>query len=120
MRVDSGVVEGDEITVHYDPLLAKLIAHAETRDAAIARAVAALRAYPILGIRTNLPFLIAVLQHPSFTAGAVHTSFIDEHLDELLRVNAPSAGSSGSGRGHRRRCTHHGARFQPDGARGTA
>ena len=89
VRVDSGVVEGDEITVHYDPLLAKLTAHAETRDRAIARAVAALRAYPILGIRTNLPFLIAVLQHPSFAAGAVHTSFIEEHLEELVRVDAP-------------------------------
>ena len=89
VRVDSGVVEGDEITVHYDPLLAKVTAYAETRDRARARAVAALRAYPILGTRTNLSLLIAILEHPSFTAGTVHTSFIDEHKDELLLLDAP-------------------------------
>ena len=89
VRVDSGVVEGDEITVHYDPLLAKVTAYAETRDRARARAVAALRAYPILGTRTNLSLLIAILEHPSFAAGTVHTSFIDEHIEELLRLDAP-------------------------------
>ena len=89
VRVDSGVVEGDEITVHYDPLMAKVTAFAETRDRARARAVAALRAYPILGTRTHLSFLIATLEHASFAAGTVHTSFIDAHLDELLRVDAP-------------------------------
>jgi acetyl-CoA carboxylase biotin carboxylase subunit len=89
VRVDSGVIEGDEIPVHYDPLIAKVTAYAETRDRARARAIAALRAYPILGTRTNLSFLIAILEHPSFTAGTVHTSFIDEHMDELLRLDAP-------------------------------
>ena len=58
VRVDSGVVEGGEVTVHYDPMLAKLIAHAETRDAAIARARAALRDFDVLGMRTNIPFLL--------------------------------------------------------------
>jgi len=89
VRVDSGVVEGDEISVHYDPLIAKVTVQAETRDRAIARAIAALRSYPILGIRTNLPFLIAILQHPSFATGALHTSFIDEHLGQLLRITPP-------------------------------
>jgi 3-methylcrotonyl-CoA carboxylase alpha subunit len=84
VRIDSGVVEGDEITVHYDPLIAKVTVHAEDRERARARAVTALRAFPILGIHTNLPFLIAVLQHPDFISGAVHTGFIDQHLAALL------------------------------------
>ena len=77
VRIDSGVREGDEISVHYDPLVAKVIAHAETRDLAIARLVAALRAFPVLGIATNIPFLIRVLEHPSFRSGEIHTGFLD-------------------------------------------
>ena len=61
VRVDSGVTEGDEITVHYDPMMAKLIAAAETRDAARRRALSALRNFPVLGISTNIPFLIEIL-----------------------------------------------------------
>jgi len=93
VRIDSGVVEGGTVSVHYDPLLAKLTASAESRDAAIARARAALRAFPILGIRTNVPFLIRVLEHPDFRAGRLHTGFIDEHADALLasRSTPPEA-----------------------------
>ena len=87
LRIDSGVVEGGTIPVHYDPLLAKLTASAETREAAVARAHAALHAYPILGIRSNVPFLIRVLEHPEFRAGRLHTRFIDDHATEL-QVNA--------------------------------
>jgi acetyl-CoA carboxylase biotin carboxylase subunit len=92
LRIDAGVVQGDEIGVNYDPLLAKLIAAAETRAAALQRAVAALRAFPILGIRTNIPFLLRVLQHPDVERGATHTSFLDERLAELTApVQAPPA-----------------------------
>ena len=91
IRVDSGVMEGDEVGVYYDPLIAKIIAYAETRERARARAITALRAFPILGIRTNLPFLIAVLAHPRYAAGAAHTGFIDEHLAELLATPPPPA-----------------------------
>jgi acetyl/propionyl-CoA carboxylase alpha subunit len=77
VRIDSGVREGDEIPVYYDPLLAKVIAHAETRELAIARLIAALQAFPILGIITNIPFLIRVLEHPRFRAGEIHTGFLD-------------------------------------------
>ncbi len=77
VRVDSGVAEGDEISVHYDPLLAKVIALAETRDLAIARLVAALRAFPILGVRTNIPFLLRVLGHTDFRERAVDTEWVD-------------------------------------------
>ena len=89
VRVDSGVVQGDNIDVHYDPLIAKLVVHGETRDRARARAVSALRAFPILGIRTNVAFLIAVLEHPSFGAGDLHTGFIDQHRESLLSRQPP-------------------------------
>jgi acetyl/propionyl-CoA carboxylase alpha subunit len=84
IRVDSGVVEGGSVSVHYDPLLAKLTAWGESRDAAIARAVSALRAFPVLGILTNVPFLIRLLAHPEIRAGRMHTRFIEEHASELL------------------------------------
>jgi acetyl/propionyl-CoA carboxylase alpha subunit len=77
VRIDSGVVEGGDVSVHYDPLLAKLIATADTREAARRRALAALRSYPILGIRTNIALLIAILEHPRFVAGDFDTGFLD-------------------------------------------
>jgi acetyl-CoA carboxylase biotin carboxylase subunit len=77
MRVDAGVVEGSEISVFYDPMLAKLIVSAETRDAAVARAIAALNQYIILGIRTNIPFLLNILHDPRFRSGDVHTGYLD-------------------------------------------
>jgi acetyl-CoA carboxylase biotin carboxylase subunit len=89
VRVDSGVAEGDQVGVHYDPLLAKVTVHAETREHARARAIAALRSFPILGIRTNVPLLVAILEHGAFGSGALHTEFIEQHLDELLSEDAP-------------------------------
>ena len=77
IRVDAGVAEGSVVTVHYDPMIAKVIATAETRDLAIARLISALRAYPILGIRTNIPFLLRILDHPRFRAGDIDTGFLD-------------------------------------------
>jgi acetyl/propionyl-CoA carboxylase alpha subunit len=91
IRIDSGVRQGDEVGVSYDPLLAKLIACGETREAAIARALAALRTFPILGIRTNIPFLIAVLEHPEVRRGAVHTGFIDDQHAALTGSTVPPA-----------------------------
>ena len=90
IRVDSGVEEGADVPVQYDPMLAKLIAYGETRDHAIDRAAAALRDFPILGVRTNVPFLIRLLEHPGFRAGRVHTGFVGEHLASLLDAPAPS------------------------------
>jgi acetyl-CoA carboxylase biotin carboxylase subunit len=77
IRVDSGVVEGGEIGIDYDPMIAKLVTWGETREMARQRAVAALRRYPILGIRTNVPFLVRVLEHPRFGDGTLDTSFLD-------------------------------------------
>jgi acetyl-CoA carboxylase biotin carboxylase subunit len=90
IRVDSGVEEGSDVPVQYDPMLAKVIAHDETRDAAAARAAAALRAFPILGVRTNVAFLIRILDHPVFRAGDLHTGFVDEHAAELIITPPPS------------------------------
>jgi acetyl/propionyl-CoA carboxylase alpha subunit len=77
VRVDTGVVEGDRISVHYDPLVAKVIAAAETRERAIERLAAALRAFPILGIETNVPFILRILEHPAFRQGEIDTAFLD-------------------------------------------
>jgi acetyl/propionyl-CoA carboxylase alpha subunit len=89
IRVDSGVVEGGTVSVHYDPMLAKLTVSAESRDHAIARAISALRAFPVLGIRTNVPFLIRLLNHPEIRAGRLHTRFIEENAGELLSSPDP-------------------------------
>jgi acetyl-CoA carboxylase biotin carboxylase subunit len=89
LRIDSGVVEGADVPVHYDPMLAKLLAAGETRESATARAAAALRDFPILGVRTNVAFLINVLEHPAFQRGEVHTGFVEEHLAALLDVPPP-------------------------------
>jgi acetyl/propionyl-CoA carboxylase alpha subunit len=85
IRVDSGVVEGGEVSVYYDPMLAKLIVWAETRPAATARAIAALEQYPVLGIRTNIPFLLAILRHERFTAAAIDTGFLDINAADIAR-----------------------------------
>jgi acetyl-CoA/propionyl-CoA carboxylase biotin carboxyl carrier protein len=93
IRVDSGVMEGSQVSVHYDPLLAKLIAWGETRDAARRRALAALRSYPVLGIRTNIALLIELLEHPRFIAGALDTGFLDAEGDAIrarLRDESPA------------------------------
>ncbi len=84
IRIDAGVIEGGEVSVSYDPLLAKLIVSAETRDRAIDRTLAALRQYPILGIHTNVPFLARLIDHAEFRAGRVHTGFLDTHVADVL------------------------------------
>jgi len=84
VRVDSGIQSGDTITIHYDPMIAKLIVHGRDRAEAIARMRQALRETVILGTTTNIDFLQALLAHPAFVAGEVDTRFVDAHLSELL------------------------------------
>ena len=91
IRVDAGVRQGGEISVTYDPLLAKLTVSAETRARAIDRAIAALRDFPVLGIRTNIPFMIRLLVHPGVRRGDIHTGFIEEHLSELTSATVAPA-----------------------------
>jgi len=90
VRVDSGIESGYSVPVHYDPILSKVIVWAEDRPAAIRKMRLALADYPILGIRTIVPFLIAVLDHPEFAAGRTHTGFIEEHLPGWKMAADPS------------------------------
>ncbi len=80
------------MSVHYDPLLAKLIAFAETREAARRRALAALRRYAVLGIRTNIPFLVRVLEHEAFRDATIDTGFLDGPGAGLAAGIAPDPG----------------------------
>lgn len=78
IRVDSGVVEGSEISMFYDPMIAKLVATGETRDIAIGYMRDALDAYYIRGVSHNIPFLNAVMTHSRFISGDLTTAFIDD------------------------------------------
>ncbi len=89
VRVDLGVQSGDTISVHYDPMIAKIIAYDRTREATIRRMDAALRDTVILGTTTNLSFLRALIHHPAFAAGEVDTGFIERHADDLMPPDAP-------------------------------
>jgi acetyl/propionyl-CoA carboxylase alpha subunit len=84
VRWDAGIVQGSEVTLHYDPLLAKLIVHAQDRPAAIARMERALRELWIEGIATTRPFHLAVLREPDFRSGRYDTFYVAAHPD-LLR-----------------------------------
>jgi acetyl/propionyl-CoA carboxylase alpha subunit len=84
IRVDAGIQSGDAITIHYDPLIAKIIVHDRTRRDAIDRVQRALADTVILGTTTNLQFLRVLLAHPAFQSGTVDTQFIDANLDSLL------------------------------------
>jgi len=77
LREDRGVDEGDEIGVHYDPMMAKLIAWGPSRPEAIARLVRGLREYEILGVRTNISLCLFVLTHPAFASGDISTHFVN-------------------------------------------
>ncbi|RKZ19644.1 acetyl-CoA carboxylase biotin carboxylase subunit, partial [bacterium] len=80
VRVDTGVRRGDEIGIHYDPLIAKLSVHAGDRAAAIDRAAAALRDYAVLGVTTNIEYLLAILADDAFGRGDLHTGFLAERM----------------------------------------
>ncbi len=77
LRVDTGVQDGSSVSVHYDPMVAKVIAHAPTRTEAARVLAAALREAEIDGLRTNRDFLVRLLEHPAFLAGDVDTHFLD-------------------------------------------
>jgi propionyl-CoA carboxylase alpha chain len=80
VRNDTGVYEGGEISLYYDPMIAKLVTHASTRAQAIAAQSQALDEFAIHGIRHNIPFLSALMQHPRWQAGALSTGFIAEEF----------------------------------------
>lgn len=91
VRVDSGVRTGDTITVHYDPMIAKLIVWDRDRAAALRRLRSALADTQIVGPANNLGFLAAIAAHPAFAAADLDTRFLDRHGDDLLSPDtAPS------------------------------
>ena len=83
IRVDAGVEAGDVVSAHYDPMIAKLIVHAADRTAAIAAMADALENTVVIGPKTNLAFLRAVIGDPTFRTGAHDTGFVDANLDNL-------------------------------------
>jgi len=89
VRFDGGVATGSDVTVHYDPLLAKLVTWGRDRSESVERMRAVLRQTAVLGVATNLARLQAILAHAEFEAGRLHTGFIDEHLSELSHDGEP-------------------------------
>jgi 3-methylcrotonyl-CoA carboxylase alpha subunit len=83
-RVDTGVRQGDTVSIHYDPMIAKLIVHGRDRAEALGRLSTALAATEVGGLVTNQPFLSRLAAHPDFAAGDVHTGFIDLHAAALI------------------------------------
>jgi acetyl/propionyl-CoA carboxylase alpha subunit len=82
VRVDSGIMKGMEITIDYDPIMAKLIVHAPDRASAITKMIDALNNYKILGVKTSKKFMIDCLRHREFAAGNTFTSFIETHMGD--------------------------------------
>jgi acetyl/propionyl-CoA carboxylase alpha subunit len=89
IRVDSGLATGSEVSVHYDPLLSKIVTWGHDRAEATARMQDALRRTVVLGVVTNLARLRAIVEHPAFAAGELHTGFVEEHLAELTQHPCP-------------------------------
>ncbi len=90
VRVDTGVRQGDTVSIHYDPMIAKLIVWGESRADALRRMRSALEQCRIVGPATNIDFLHAVCSHPAFEAGDVHTGFIADHRAALIPAPAPA------------------------------
>ena len=91
VRWDAGVEAGSEIGIHYDPMLAKVIAHGATRDEAVDRLAGALDQLGVAGVTTNRDLLVAVLRHPAFAAGELDTHFIEHHLPAASRARRRDA-----------------------------
>ncbi|KAJ6644763.1 hypothetical protein lerEdw1_013578 [Lerista edwardsae] len=83
-RIETGVRQGDEVSIHYDPMIAKLVVWAADRDAALRRLRYCLQQYNIVGLSTNVDFLLNLAAHREFESGNVHTNFITQYYDELF------------------------------------
>lgn len=94
VRNDTGVYEGGEISLHYDPMIAKLITHAATREAAIDAQAGALDAFVIEGLQHNIPFLSALMQHPRWRAGHLSTGFLAEEYPEGFQPPHPEGSTA--------------------------
>ena len=88
VRIDSGVVEGDVVTIFYDPMIAKLIVHDIDRERALARMRDALAHCEVAGPKSNIGFLERLVRHPAVTGGTIDTGYLDRHLEEFLPGDA--------------------------------
>ena len=93
VRVDTGVVEGDEVSVFYDPMIAKLVVWGDNREIALKRLISALGDYYIDGVSTNIDFLKRVATHPAFVAAELTTTFVEKHHDSLFSATSEDAAS---------------------------
>ncbi|WP_294394971.1 biotin carboxylase N-terminal domain-containing protein [uncultured Sphingomonas sp.] len=89
LRIDSGVEEGGQVTPHYDPMIAKLTAHARTRQGAARWLAAGAAQVEVWPVRTNAAFLARALAHPDFVGGAIDTGFIERHGERLIPSTEP-------------------------------
>ncbi|PKB68876.1 MAG: pyruvate carboxylase subunit A [SAR202 cluster bacterium Io17-Chloro-G4] len=90
LRLDSGVAQGQEVTPYYDSMLAKLVSWGPDRQACIARMSKALESFPVIGVTTNIPFLMRTIHHPAFTSGDYDTRFVEMYGE----LTASAAGNN--------------------------
>ena len=95
VRVDTGVYEGGEISMHYDSMIAKLICHGDYRDQAITRMCDALNTFFIRGVASNIPFQAALMQHPRFASGIFTTAFLAEEYPDGFKAEDVRHGDPG-------------------------
>ncbi|EGF76798.1 hypothetical protein BATDEDRAFT_92361 [Batrachochytrium dendrobatidis JAM81] len=90
LRVETGVRQGDEVSVHYDPMISKLVVHSEDRTEALRVLRKALGEFEVVGPHTNIEFIKSLASHPAFIAGDVETGFIQKHKDTLFKPKGPA------------------------------
>lgn len=84
VRVETGVVQGDTVSIHYDPMIAKLVVWGETRDIALQRLQQALSSTSVAGLQSNVDFLMQLAAHDVFVSNTIHTAWLDQYLETLL------------------------------------
>lgn len=87
VRIDTGVRQGSSVSMHYDPMIAKLITWGKDRDEAIWRLKHALKQYYVGGVKTNIPFLQSIIQHPKFSSANIRTDFLDQEKITLSAID---------------------------------
>ncbi|GFQ88662.1 methylcrotonoyl-CoA carboxylase subunit alpha, mitochondrial [Trichonephila clavata] len=90
IRIETGVREGDDVSVHYDPMIAKLVAWGPDRKSALLKLHSALSKYNIVGVKTNVKFLMQLANHKEFSLGNVHTDFIPQYEKEIFTSKEPT------------------------------
>ncbi len=95
IRIDSAIDRATEIQSFFDPMISKLVVWGEERNIAIEKSIAALKQFDIHGIKTNIPYLLQLLQHKAFVENKISTKFCDEHTDEILKTIEASKNKEG-------------------------